>query len=62
MVYVFIFTQDILETMKETSNNEGGAFWEKFCSIAEERMITKRAVEIMMSGCLKQRIVCPNRS
>ncbi len=62
MVYVFIFTQDILEIMKETSDNEEGAFWEKLCSSAQERMIAKRAVEIMMSKCLKKRIVFPNRS
>ena len=62
ILFVFIFTQDILEIMKETSNNEEDAFWEKLCSSAQERMIAKRAVEIMMSKCLKKRNACPNRS
>ena len=62
ILVVFIFTQDILETMQETSNNEGGEFWEKLCSGAEERMIAKRAVEIMNSECLRKRIGCPNPS
>ena len=61
-MFVFLFKQDILEIMKETSDIEGGEFWEILCSSAEERMIAKRAVEIMMSECLRKRICCPNPS
>ena len=60
ILFVFVFTQDILEIMKETSNNEGGEFWEKLCSSAEERMLAKSVVEIMKSECrVKDALVVP---